>query len=160
MLLKPLTAALILLMAISVLSAQNAKPAELEKNRRVVYELFETQKLPAQMNRISQMMVKRMLDINPDLAPSAMEFSVFFEKTVGYEALKAELADIYLKHFTPEEIRQMTAFYRTPVGRKMAQVSGDVMEESNLLREKRIQEHIQSFMQDLADRKQAAPVLK
>jgi hypothetical protein len=42
----------------------------------------------------------------------------------------AEIVVIYARNFTPEEMRQMTAFYRTPVGQKLLEKLPTVTQES------------------------------
>lgn len=39
-------------------------------------------------------------------------------------------AVIYARHFTPEEMRQITAFYRQPVGEKLLQKMPAVLQET------------------------------
>ncbi len=42
----------------------------------------------------------------------------------------AEIVLIYARNFTPEEMRQMTTFYRTPVGQKLLEKLPTVTQES------------------------------
>ncbi len=37
------------------------------------------------------------------------------------------LADIYAEHYTPEELRELAAFYETPLGRKMLMVEPKIL---------------------------------
>jgi hypothetical protein len=41
-----------------------------------------------------------------------------------------QMASVYARNFTPDEIRQLAAFYRTPVGQKFLEKMPTVMQES------------------------------
>ncbi len=45
-------------------------------------------------------------------------------------------AQIYARHFTPEEMRQVTGFYRTPAGQKFLQKQPEMMQETMVLGQK------------------------
>ena len=57
-------------------------------------------------------------------------------ETVFVEEAKADmanalptLANIYAKHFTPEELRELAAFYETPLGQKMLMVEPRIYDD-------------------------------
>jgi hypothetical protein len=43
--------------------------------------------------------------------------------------LIAQMAEVYARHFSADEIRQMTAFYRTPTGQKLIAQQPDIARE-------------------------------
>jgi hypothetical protein len=47
--------------------------------------------------------------------------------SVSYEEIVILTADAYMKHFTPDEIRQISEFYNTSVGHKLARVQPEIM---------------------------------
>ena len=44
--------------------------------------------------------------------------------------LEEEIIGVYDRHFSTEELKQLVAFYRTPIGAKMLQVQPSVVQES------------------------------
>lgn len=52
------------------------------------------------------------------------------KKDFGPDRLGKTLAPIYANHFTDGEIRQLTAFFRSPVGRKWAAVMPEIQRET------------------------------
>jgi hypothetical protein len=50
---------------------------------------------------------------------------------MSYDELLAWTADVYQRHFTPQEMQQLVAFYRSPLGMKLEKeqpkVFADVM---------------------------------
>ena len=145
-----LSLAAVLLFPVILSSEEEAEKIPPEK--QAVYELFEAQGMREQMDHIRIVMIENQLKEVPELAGCMLELNGFYLRCVGYEALKNELAEIYLKHFSVDEIRQITAFYRSPVGRKMKTVSADILLESNELAKKRMEAEIPNFFKELKEK--------
>lgn len=56
----------------------------------------------------------------PGMIPYKDTLKAFLSKHLNWEALKEDLVAIYAAEFTTEELRALTAFYRTPAGQKLA----------------------------------------
>lgn len=41
----------------------------------------------------------------------------FFERAMGWDVTKDSIVDVYAKHFSPDEIKAITAFYKTDAGK-------------------------------------------
>ena len=65
------------------------------------------------------------------------------------QEMMAEMAPLYARHFTTDEIRQMAAFYRSPLGAKILTTMPAVMGESMALGQKVMTPRIQKMMQTL-----------
>jgi hypothetical protein len=55
-------------------------------------------------------------------------FSIDFDSSLP--SLYEKLATVYMETYTKEDIKAMLAFYESPVGKKMADKSADLMEKS------------------------------
>lgn len=122
---------------------------KISPEQQAVYEMFEAQGMREQMDHIRNVMLENQLKEVPELMGCMYELSQFYVRCAGYDALKESLAEIYLKYFTVEEIRKITAFYRTPVGKKMREVSAGVLLEANQLARKRMEKEVPAFLEDL-----------
>jgi uncharacterized protein len=73
-----------------------------------------------------------LLPTNPNLARDLNEISLQLRKE--YESKKAELvyevAIIYARHFTEQELKELIAFYKTPLGQKMLKEEPVAVDES------------------------------
>jgi uncharacterized protein len=73
-----------------------------------------------------------LLPTNPNLTRELNEVSAQLRKE--YEAKKAELvyevAIVYAKHFTEQELKDLVIFYRTPLGQKMLKEEPIALDES------------------------------
>lgn len=63
--------------------------------------------------------------------------------------LESEMLALYARHFTADELKQMAAYYRTPVGKKTMQLMPQVMTESVAIGQRitmpRLQKAIEQF---------------
>ena len=59
------------------------------------------------------------LGLPEQLRPVVLDF---FETYMGWESLKGEMAEIYASEFTAAELNELTSFYETPVGQKLAEL--------------------------------------
>ena len=114
-----------------------------------VFEMFEAQGMREQMDQIRGVMLANQLKETPELTGCLYELSRFYSQCAGFDVLKDDLAAIYLKHFTLDEIRQITAFYRSPVGKKMRSVSGAILVEANELSRRRLEAGVPKFLEEL-----------
>jgi len=76
----------------------------------------------------------------PEMAVYRETIFEFYREALGFEALKVEIADLYLKHFTIEELKSLTAFYQSDLGKKYAAAEVSLSPELSLLFLKRQQE--------------------
>ena len=120
-----------------------------EADEQAVYEMFEAQGMREQMNRIILVMVQNQINAAPDLKPYQLDMIQFFMQTASYDVVKKDLVKIYLKHFTVGEIREITKFYRSPVGMKMKKVSAEILLEANELSRQRMEKAVPVFLEQL-----------
>lgn len=104
--------------------------------RRLI-EVTGSTKISAQFaSAISQQMFKTLKKTRPDIpervvAVMERELMLFFaEKMSAPGGLIEQTIPIYEKHFTHQEIRELIAFYQTPVGKKAIAVLPQVMSDS------------------------------
>lgn len=120
---------LMAVMAITVpLHAQDSTPkkrdAEKEKAVRQLLEMTGASKLALQV--MDQMLVsmKQAMPNVPD------EFWTRFRKKIKSDDLTNQIAPIYGKYYTKDDLKQIIAFYNTPIGRKMIAVTPQISRES------------------------------
>jgi len=70
------------------------------------------------IKRITQMQVQA----NPLLKEITPIIEAFFTKYMGWEAQRGDIAALYAKNYTLEELKELNKFYQTPLGQKMLQL--------------------------------------
>jgi hypothetical protein len=71
---------------------------------------------------------KQVLAMVPEAKHAA--FLVEFEATLP--ALYEKLAAVYMKEYTPADVKEMIKFYESPVGKKISEKAGAIYEQSTL----------------------------
>jgi uncharacterized protein len=64
------------------------------------------------------------------MVPEAKRAAFIVEFNATLPSLYDKLADIYMKEYTHDEIREMIKFYETPVGKKITAKSGTIAEQA------------------------------
>jgi hypothetical protein len=114
---------------------------------RVQYE----RSLKLLSDQLAQMMAARTPNVSaPDLTQA-------LTRLMPYDWLIGVTAGIYWKRFNTRELEDIAAFYRTPTGKKLAEQLPDIMGDSNLILQKRLQEKLPALMEELMKKKSSGP---
>ena len=108
-------------------------------------------------------MITQQFRANAQLAPYADLFTAWSDRYLSYDTLRPKMLSIIATHFTPAELDELTAFYRTPVGAKYARErSPMVAEYTRLIQEQMSRNYpellrqIQSRSEELKQRRDTA----
>ena len=135
-----LTAVVVCTISFQVSGAeQDAKHTQSEY--AVAYEFLEAMQVPALLKQTLNGLVEMQLRANPQLMPYKGIFIDFFNKYMSFEALKKGYADIYLDYFSVAELKEMTAFYKSPIGRKIASKTSELTLRGAALGQKAVRDH-------------------
>jgi hypothetical protein len=77
---------------------------------------------------IAQNLAQRGMQVPPDFGP---RFTEEFRRLISYREILELQAALLAKHYTVPELRQLLAFYKTPLGRKVIRVMPEVMQDVN-----------------------------
>lgn len=90
---------------------------------------------------IDQMLEVQMKQM-PQLRPMRGVMVRFFEKHMGWESLKEDIAKIYAKRFTVAELGELARFYKTPIGRKAIRLLPEIAAEGAMIGQTRVQKNM------------------
>jgi hypothetical protein len=93
--------------------------------------------------------VQLQLRQNPQLTPQKETVGRFFEKYIGWHALKGDIADMYMKTFSEKELKDINAFYITPAGQKVINVVPKLVQQRNQIAMGRLQQNIDELQKIL-----------
>ncbi|MBN2641745.1 MAG: DUF2059 domain-containing protein [Victivallales bacterium] len=113
-----------------------------KRSTKVVYELFKVMEMPVTYQESIEKMLEVQIKQNPSIAPLKDTMLKFFNKYMGWESMKEDMAKIYMKNFTDEELKELIIFHKTPVGRKTAMLMPVLTSEGAALGQKRVQENM------------------
>ena len=116
--------------------------------------LMDMDKLMAQsVDQMLQMQVKQ----NPAIAPYQTQMKAFLSKYMSWASMKDDMVTIYTSEFTEQELKDLTAFYKTPLGKKTVEKMPQLMSKGAELSQKRMQEHLPELQAAIAASQSPAP---
>ncbi len=93
----------------------------------------------------------RLLKANPAFEKIKDKIKAFYEKNIGWDVMKEDLAKLYAKYFTKKELEDITAFYKTQTGKKVLSKMGQLTYEGQMLTRKRLEPHLGELKKLLDD---------
>lgn len=124
-------------------------PSSREQAARELFNMIGGKNLAqsASMAMIAQ------LKSNPELAPYQDIFEDWIRKVYANNPLDKEMVRLYADTFTEPELRQMIAFYKTPVGQKAMQKMPELMQKGMAIGQQLAQAHLPELQAAIAARK-------
>lgn len=89
-----------------------------KRDFKAVDELLETMNVSGTLNKSIDQILKMQITQDPSLEPYRDILDNFYRKVLSWDVIKPKFINLYLESFTDEELREMAAFYRTPLGKK------------------------------------------
>lgn len=133
-------------LALSI-SLSGAAFADTDGQRETVERLLDLMDMPAMMDGIDAQLDQMAPQLGQQMGIPPSEQALFNEfmsdfmalkrKEMTWERMKEPMVDIYLRHYTEQELQDMLAFYSSETGQsvvaKMPQVVGESMQVSQQL---------------------------
>lgn len=114
---------------------------EISASRRAAALAFLKAKgTPQLLERNCRLMLEKQIAAVPEAAEHRAELEKFYLSTFGFEALKEALVELYAAEYTEEELKELAAFYASPLGRKSVAVEEKLVPAFAELLERRARE--------------------
>jgi hypothetical protein len=149
---KFLPSVILLLLA---LTATTSYAADNEAQRQQVETLFKLTQMEKKIQESVDSVVQLQIRQNPQLMLHEKTIHKFFNKHIGWTALKDEITDMYMRKFTEKELEEINGFYITPAGQKVITVLPELVQERNQLAMMRLQQNIGELQQIVGAQKPA-----
>ena len=125
---------------------------EVEKlHTAAALELFKAMQLDVTFEKTIESTVDMQIKSNPMIEPYRKVMLDFFSKYMSWDSMKDEMAQIYVDAFTIQELKELTAFYATPVGKKAALLMPQLMAKGGELGMKRVQDNMPELQRMIAE---------
>jgi len=132
----------------AVAAAQNPE------QRAAAQELLEATRMRQLMEESTEAMLHVQIDANPQLAQFEDVLRAFFDKHLSWDRLEGEFVELYVRHFSAEELRELTRFYQTDLGRKAVDLQSVLFTEGARIGQRIVQENIGELQQMIMQRAQ------
>ena len=90
-------------------------------HRKAAENLLLAMEVEKSLPKIADQGVDTQLQQNPQLAPQREVLQRFLTTYVNWESVKEETITAYTHEFTEPELKKLTEFYKTPVGKKASE---------------------------------------
>jgi hypothetical protein len=92
-----------------------------QSHRKAAEQLLIVMEVDKNLPLLAEQLVETQLKQNPELASQRDTFQKFFNKYISWESVKNETITAYTQEFTEPELKKLTEFYKTPVGKKASE---------------------------------------
>ncbi len=124
--------------------ANQTKKSEVKESKKIdqdavnaAKELFKEMKLEKVYQYAVNNATANVVAINPKFKKIESKIKDFYEKTIGWSSIKDDIAKLYAKYYTVDELKKLTEFYKTPLGQKTLKVTPKLsMEGQKIVRAK------------------------
>jgi hypothetical protein len=146
---KKIMLAFMLIFTTATLYAEgnNTKPQEQTKEQKsdsleAAYKLLDEMNLKKVYENAVNGSTQRLIAANKNFKSVEGEIKAFYQKYIGWDSVKKDLAKLYSKYYTPQELQDITNFYKTKTGKKVLATMGKLAYEGQMLTQKRLRPHL------------------
>jgi hypothetical protein len=142
-----------------VLAAAPAAAQPSQEQRAAATELLMAMHIPEALQASVEATLDVQLRNTPELQGMQDVIREFAARYVSWEALGEQYVELYASTFTEDELREMTRFYRSDVGQKLARATPRLLRDGGALGERAVLSHRAELEQMIRDRlrQRAAP---
>lgn len=119
--------------------------------------LLESMNMELTLSQSIEQMLNMQLQQNPAMGPYKEIMSMFLKKHMSYDILKPDMMRLYAEAFTAKELDEITAFYKTEVGKKTIEKMPSLMAAGGQIGAQRVQANmpeLQAMIQAESERLQ------
>lgn len=110
-------------------------------------ELMTTMNMSQSVSDGINDMVESQAQANPMLAGKKDALKTFMQKYMSWDVLREDYINLYATEFTESELKELTAFYKTPLGKKLAAKQSAISVKSQEIAQSKMQEHMSELME-------------
>jgi len=131
----------LLLGALALLSPISLRADE-ATHRKAAETLLGLMNMESLMSQSVDQMLQMQMKQNPAIAPYEAEMKAFLNKYMSWASMKEDMTKVYVSEFTEPELKELTTFYQTPVGKKTVQKMPALLAKGAEMGQKRVQDHL------------------
>lgn len=126
-------------------------------HERAAAELIDLLQLEQLHESSIEMLMATMLEQNPMLTPFRDIFADFFAEFSPWQAMYPQYLNMYRDAYTEPELRELIAFYRTPVGQKTVELMPELMQKGAEIGHRQIEPHLPELERRIEARVRGEP---
>ena len=87
----------------------------------------------------------RLVNANPKFKKIEGKIKAFYNKYIGWNGMKKDLAKLYAKYYTVDELKEITNFYKTKTGQKVLATMGKLAYDGQMITQNRLKPHLEEL---------------
>jgi uncharacterized protein len=127
-----------------------------QSHRKAAENLLIVMEVDKSLPQIANQVVETQVQQNPQLAPQRDILQRFLTKYVNWKSVKEDTITAYTQEFTEPELKKLTEFYKTPMGKKANEKMPQLAFIAGQLGLKKTQAH-QAELRQMLDAQQNKP---
>jgi uncharacterized protein len=127
-----------------------------QSHRKAAENLLHVMEVDKSLPKIAEQVVDTQVQQNPQLAPQREVLQRFLTTYVNWESVKEDTITAYTHEFTEPELKKLTEFYKTPVGKKASEKMPQLAFLAGQLGLKKAQAH-QAELRQMLENQQSKP---
>ena len=129
-----------------------ASPGDQASHRKAVDELLTVMRVDQAMRDTAIQLMAQLRNTQPVLQAYHDEVDAYVWKYLSWDALKDDLARIYMETYTEREVRDLLAFYKSPTGQKFLEKTPVLTQRVAELCQQRFTDHYGELQQLMKNR--------
>jgi len=123
------------------------KDTQTTNNERVeaAKELLKEMNLKSVYENAVNNSTTRLIKADPKFKKIEDKIKSFYNKYIGWDSMQDDLGKLYAKYYTIDELKDITAFYKTKTGKKVLTSMGKLSYEGQMITRKKLQPHIEEL---------------
>jgi hypothetical protein len=124
-----------------------------QSHRKAAENLLLVMEVDKSLPKVVEQVVENQMQQNPQLAPQREVLQRFLTKYVNWASVKEDTITAYTQEFTEAELKKLTEFYKTPLGKKASEKMPQLAFIAGQLGLRQAQAHQAELRQLLEDQK-------
>jgi len=133
---------LFLALVLCAFSTVQAQTQPKTSHYKAAEDMLTTMNMKQTLDESINQMLAIQIKNNPSMQPAEATLKQFFGKYMTWDALKEDYISIYMNEFTEKELKDMTKFFNTPTGKKMALKQSTISLKGMQLGQEKVQAHM------------------
>ncbi len=113
-----------------------------EDRLKAAYTLLDTMHMADNYSRMTKQITDMQVAQAPQLAAIRDTIQSFFDKYMGWDAIKKDIAALYAKNYSKEELEKMNIFFASDVGQKYIALTPKIAAASAQIGQSKLQGHM------------------
>lgn len=120
-------------------------------HRAAAERLLQLTEIEQLMSHSREQLLQLQVKTHPELAAYESQLRAFLERHLNWASVKDEIVQIYMAEFPEADLKEMIAFYATPVGRRAVTKMPALIAKTTEVSRTRLREHLPELQQAIRE---------